>query len=504
MPHLGAHLPLSLPGRVLHAAMGVLLVLGGPGHASAIDPEGTAPAVVLVVNADSPDLTFERLQPALAGALGTPVIAPPAGVEPSASAPPIRGTVTVTWRPSRRELAVTYQDARRGTVSRIVPAPADVEGAIASATELATNLVHNEAEELLGPALAPVVPAPVPAPGPLGLWAESPAGDANEAVIARAPEPAAPRPYARVVASAFFPLATNAASPEVRTRLSLNLLYGHVGQLDGMQVGLGANAVDGTVTGLQLGGGFNVAGATVAGAQTALGANYAAGTLHGIQVAGLFNRHAGGRAVQLSLGVNSAGGPVHGLQVATVNVARDVHGVQVGLVNVARRVTGLQLGLINVADDIEGIPLGLISVTKSGGVHPQVWSSTETLAALGIKLSTRYTYTLLSGAARREERDTLFGPGLAFGMRVPFLPGYFETDLGATFLFGGPLCCPGKREGFGDDVLLGRWRALFGFEVHHRFSLFGGVALTGVTRFYQGEEDVTVDLRPEVFGGVQL
>jgi hypothetical protein len=449
----------------------------------------TAPApLALVVNADSPELDFERLSPALAAAVGVRVV--PEGSEGAAAS---RGTVTVTWRPSRKELAVTYQDRRRGTMSRIVPAPIELDAAVAEAAALAANLVGNEADELLGAELV-TPPPPAPQPAPVNVVAAS---------------VAAPVGFAPVVASAFYPLATNHALPDIRTRLSLNLLYGRVGQLDGAQLGLGANSVDGPVSGVQLAFGFNLADGPVGGAQAALGMNYAAGPVSGFQAAALFNRSGGGRGLQFALGANSTGGTFSGLQAAAVNVAGDVRGVQVGLVNVAHNVRGVQLGLINYADDVEGIPIGLVSVTRSGGVHPVVWSGSESLAAIGLKLSTRYTYTLVSGAVRREDDQNLFGPGLAFGVRIPFLPGYFESDLGASFLVGGRVCCVDAKVGLSDDVLLPRWRSLVGFQAHHRFSVFAGGALTAVTRFYQprpdgSTADATVDLRPELFAGVQL
>jgi hypothetical protein len=483
------------PGRFRPAPLPAMLLAGQ--MATAILGAGTAaadpPAVALVVNADSPQLDFQRLGPELAAAIGGPVV--PATGQAAASA---RGTVTVTWRPSRQELAVTYQDRQRGTLSRIVPAPAELDDVVAEATALAANLVRNEADELLGTPAVP--PAPV-APPP----AHAPPTTASVTVATAA----APVGYAPVVASAFYPLATNHELPDIRTRLSLNLLYGRVGQLDGAQLGLGANSVDGPVSGVQLAFGFNLADGPVGGAQAALGLNYAAGPVSGFQASMLFNRSGGGRGLQFSLGVNSAGGTLSGLQAAAVNVAGDLRGVQVGLVNVARNVRGLQLGLINYADDVEGIPIGIISVTRSGGVHPVVWSGSESLAAVGLKLSTRYTYTLLSGAVRREDDQNLYGPGLAFGVRVPFLPGYFESDLGASFLFGGRVCCVDAKVGLSDDVLLPRWRSLIGFQAHHRFSVFAGAALTAVTRFHQprpdgSTADATVDLRPELFAGVQL
>jgi hypothetical protein len=450
---------------------------GGTARAAA-DPLPLA----LVLRSDSPELTFGRMRESLELALGADVIAGAAEGERPAE---VRGTVTVTWRPTRRELAVTYQDLRRGTVSRVVPAPEDPEQALASATELAANLVRDEAAELLGDTVPPpATPEPV-------------------AVLVAPPPP--PRPYAPAAVSLFYPLATNHGVPELHTRVSVNGFYGRVGQLEGLQIGLGVNAVEGPVTGAQLSTGINLASGEVDGFQTAVfGFNYAEGTVDGFQTAMAFNRSAGGRGLQMSAGLNRTSGPFSGVQAAPINVAGEVRGMQLGLVNVAGRVHGVQLGLINIAEDVEGIPIGLISVTETGGVHPVFWAATDSFAALALKFSTRYTYTMISGAARREDDRNLFGPGLALGVRVPFLPVYFESDLGAHFLFGGPLCCVNARVGLADDLLVARWRALLGWQIHHRFSLFLGAAVAALGRFHEPTDDHTIQIAPELFGGVQL
>jgi hypothetical protein len=450
------------------------------GTARAADPLPLA----LVLRSDSPELSFGRLRESLELALGADVVP---GAADGGNPTEVRGTVTVTWRPTRRELAVTYQDVRRGTVSRVVPAPDDPDQALTSATELAANLVRDEAAELLGETSAPPAPAPV------------------AVLIAPPSPPEPPRPRQPVVASLFYPLATNYAAPDVHTRLSLNGLYGRVGQLDGLQLGLVTNAVDGPVAGAQVGLGINLAGGEVDGIQVAaFGFNYADRAVDGMQAALGLNRSAGGRGLQLSFAINRTAGPFAGLQAAAVNVAEDMRGMQLGLVNVAGRVRGVQLGLINIADDVEGIPIGLISVTRTGGVHPLFWAASDSFAALALKFSTRYTYTLFSGAARREQERNLFGPGLALGVRVPFLPVYFESDLGAHFLFGGPLCCVSARVGLADDLLVARWRALLGWQFHHRFSLFVGAAVAALGRFHEPTDARTIEVAPELFGGVQL
>jgi hypothetical protein len=487
MPPPGPPIALRRCVRLAVAA----IALAGPATGVRADDRPLA----LVVNSDSPELTFGRARASLEEALGAEVVVRP----PEPPAPgQVRGTVTITWRPTRRELAVTYQDERRGTVSRIVQAPEDPEQALASATALAANLVRDEAAELLGDGPPPEPqpgPAPAPRPPPPPIMLVAPA----------AAPPPPPRPYLLAVASLFYPLATNYLLPDVRTRLSVNGLYGKVGQLDGLQVGFGANAVDGPVAGAQLGMGFNVAGGPVDGFQTAiLGFNYAEDTVDGFQASMGLNRSGGGRGLQLTFGLNRTAGPWRGLQAGGLNVAEDVHGMQVGFINVAGRVRGVQLGLINIAEDVEGIPIGLISVTDSGGVHPVFWTGSQSQATLGLKFSTRYTYTLLSGAARREARDLQFGPGLALGFRLPFLPGYFESDLGAHFLFGGPLCCVSAKVGLADDLLLMRWRSLFGYQIHHRFSLFAGASLTALGRFHEPTDARSIQLVPELFGGIQL
>jgi hypothetical protein len=294
-------------------------------------------------------------------------------------------------------------------------------------------------------------------------------------VTARPPASAAARerPFMPVVASLFFPIASNARAPHVRTMLALNAVYGHVGAVDGIQAGT-INQTDDRVTG-----------------------------------------------AQLALLVNEAGS-VGGLQAAPLNLSGDVRGVQFGLVNVARKVHGVQLGLVNVADDVSGVPIGLVSVSKDGGVHPVVWGSTASLVNVGMKFATRYTYTQFSGSWTVEETEPylgagavgaaftvntktpMFGPAFALGFRVPMSRLVFEGDIYAAYLFGGPLSGVSRQIGLHDDMALDSLRAMLAFQVYRRLTLFAGAAATAKTRFYQLTDTVTVKLVPEFFGGVQL
>jgi hypothetical protein len=44
---------------------------------------------------------------------------------------------------------------------------------------------------------------------------------------------------------------------------------------------------------------------------------------------------------------------------------------------------------LNVADDVEGLPIGLVSVSKSGGAHPLVWTSSTADINVGLKFIER-------------------------------------------------------------------------------------------------------------------
>jgi hypothetical protein len=288
------------------------------------------------------------------------------------------------------------------------------------------------------------------------------------------PAPAAPpRGYALATASFFFPLATNGSEPGIRTHLSANLIYGRIGTLDG---------------GLQLG-----------------TANDVTGDVHGGQVGVLFNRAGGDVDGAQIAPVNSARGQVSGTQAGLVNRAGDVRGAQVGLVNVGRNVHGLQLGLVNVSDDIDGIPIGIINVSRTGGIHAVVWTSGTTRLAVGLKFSTRHVYTLFSGATASLDGLHRYGPGLAVGYRLPLRRVVLETDVGGSYLFGGPLTGVSRTQGLQDDLALASWRVLAGLELHRHLTLFGGAALTTRFHFYPAPgQDLSYELGPDLFAGVQL
>lgn len=547
--------------RFFFLALGLAMVaaLGQARPAAAMPEPGPAararPLVLLVVYSDDPRITVDAVRSQLEGE----------GIDAPASAatPPTSGTVTVSYRPSRGELAVTFDAVGKGTVSRIVAAPRPADAARMAAA-LAANLVRNEADDLLGKTKDPE-PPPVPAapPGPPVAAPQAPA--VPRAPIAT-PAPAAP-PTAG--ASVFYPLATNYGEPDRDMHVQFNLFHGLAGNVEGVQTGL-VNIARGRVRGLQMGhlllfgvnvaeqgldgvqigaantsgkdgtgvqigaafnwadhgfmglrvGGFNSAdgsrgfstavvanhsGKESVGLVAAVGGNVVLERADGLHAALGFNfARAGFRGLAVTWGGNLTQGPVEGAEVGALNLAGDTEGAQVGLVNIARKVKGAQVGLVNVADDVDGLPLGVVSVTKSGGVHPTAWASSASLVNIGVRFRTRYTFTMVSASLHLTDGHWVGGPGFTVGARVPLgEKPYFEADVGLTYLNGGALCCA-RSDGRYPDFFHTRLRTTLGYQLFPHLSGFAGVGGLLSTKIVDPRTEAKFAVGPEVFGGVEF
>lgn len=457
--------------------------------------------------------------------------------------------VSVVYAAENRELTVTFADATHGAITRVLQAPDNAAEAPEMAALVALELSRRE---------APFVPEAASASGRPG---EADHGLAGESRVVEVPvitspelaadagttEPPAPKPRQRQLANAafFYPLAVNYDRPDIHTSLDFNLVYGVVGELQGLQLGT-FNDVRGPVQGLQVGllingvedslrgasfaGIFTSAGRVNAGLQAAGLLTVSGGTTDGIQLTGGVNLSRGPlRGAQGALLMNFAGGESKGMQVSLggniakhlrgvqvsplINYAQNVTGMQVGLVNIGKRVTGTQIGLVNIAKDVDGLPIGLVSVSESGGVHVSTWASTTTLASLGLRLATRHTYTLFTLGYDREQGADLFGPGFAMGVRVPVVPKFaVDLDVGGEYLLGTRVCCfedsLEERRAHVRDRSHFRLRAIPTWQVHPHFSVFAGAGAVVTVPFsvYSDfrEVDREVTLGPEVLLGVSI
>jgi hypothetical protein len=417
-------------------------------------------AILLLVHGD--DLPRERVREAIERELGRKVVWHGDNT----------GVVTVTYRKAEGELAVTW-DGEKRTVSRVITARPATDDVIVDAALLAGNLARDEAEELVPPKAPPLTSAEVVPPR------EKKDLDATD-----------------VNFGSFYPLAMNFGRPWVRTRFDFNIIYGRVGQLDGVQIG-GVNIVDrvpgkstGDTNGVQIGYLLNITRGSFAGAQLGAFGNVASNAMDGWQAAPLFNY----------------AGAVRGAQVAAVNVGGDVQGLQIGLVNVGRKVEGSMVGLVNVADDVDGAPIGLASVTKSGGVHPTTWFSTTTFGNVGIRLATKHTYTMpMVNYHYAYDRDFV-GGGFVIGARIPIdEKRYTDIDIGGACLVAPRTKqLPGDAETYNELLFQPKLRAMFGWRFADHFGLFAGVGLLTQIRVEQQGELVTLRVGPDFFAGFEL
>jgi hypothetical protein len=531
-----------------------------PAQGPAAAPQAPAPLVV-VLYSDDATVTAEAMRAQLAKDAGMPTVAP---TDPAAER--ARGTVTVAYRPSRGELAVTF-DGKKSTVSRVVAAPKPAD-AVRVAAALAANLVRNEAEDLLGKGQAPGVAPEPPAtsapkdPAPLPAAPVVPPSERRDAGAEAPLHPTAG-------ASVFYPLATNYGEPDRDMHVQFNLFHGLAGNIEGLQTGL-VNVARGRVRGLQMGhlvvfgvnvaekqldgvqiGVANASGGAATGAQIGAAFNWSDGPFVGLRVGG-FNSGDGSRGFSSSLVANHSGkhseglmlavggnmvleradglhaalafnfarkgfrglaatwganvsqGPLEGAEIGALNLAGDAEGAQVGLVNIAKKVKGAQVGLVNIADDVDGLPLGVVSVTKTGGVHPTTWASTASLVNIGVRFRTRYTFTMVSASMHPTEGHWVVGPGFTVGGRVPLgdKP-YFETDLGLTYLNGGALCCT-RSDGRYPDYFQTRLRTTLGYQFLPHLSAYAGVGGLLLTKIVDPRTEAKFSVGPEVFGGVEF
>jgi hypothetical protein len=238
-------------------------------------------------------------------------------------------------------------------------------------------------------------------------------------------------------------------SDEVTNNLSMNLLWGVSGGVDGMELGGFVNMVKKDVNGMQVAGIGNTVGRNVTGTQFGGVFNYTGGAARGLQAAGLVN--IAGRAeaaqaaglmnwvkgdvagFQASGLFNMAGGNAAALQAAgafnftrgdakvqvggVFNVARDVEiGQFGGLLNVAKEVKGFQVALVNISDTVSGVPIGLINIVKHGYNKFEIYGGEGLHGNLQLKLGANAFYNIFLVGARYPQGDGTYTWGLGYGI----------------------------------------------------------------------------------------
>jgi hypothetical protein len=216
-------------------------------------------------------------------------------------------------------------------------------------------------------------------------------------------------------ASIFYPLSINKTKDD-SANINLSLFYGHIGSVEGVDLGglvsvikkrlkglqiTGAAGITGDYTsGIQISGLFNIAGDELKGAQfTGIG-NIVGEDSSGIQGAGIFNitgndfsglQQGSGifnitgegftgvqgcgifnivgedfKGIQAGGIFNITGGKFNGLQAAGIfNIAGDYfNGLQAAIINITPDLQGIQVGLVNAAETVKGAQVGIVNLSK--------------------------------------------------------------------------------------------------------------------------------------------
>jgi hypothetical protein len=314
------------------------------------------------------------------------------------------------------------------------------------------------------------------------------------------------------------PLGTNGtAAPQIINRLSLNILAGYNGGVDGFELGgflnLSAdyvkgvqiagfgNIVGGNIDAAQIAGFMNIDGGDVSGLQTAGFINIAGGSTDALQIGGFANLSGDFEGVQVS-GFGNIAGETNGVQVAGfgnlaeesegiqvggfMNISHDLKGLQVGgflnaandidgiqtagFLNVAKNVKGVQIaGFLNICDTIDGIAIAPVNIVKNGGYRRfEFWGNETFFMNTSFKIGVKHFYTVYTLGFRPVSND--FNTAVGFGVGTNIALGTDNSiDIEAhTYTV---------NRNFWEHWyynFLNQLRVSFNYQIYEHFSIFAG------------------------------
>jgi hypothetical protein len=275
-------------------------------------------------------------------------------------------------------------------------------------------------------------------------------------------------------------------SAQVTNNISLNILGGYTGGVNGVEVGGLFNINKRNVKYVQVAGLLNINGESMYGAQvaginnTVLGSvngvqtagvsNIVRGQLNGVQVAGIYNHVSNTvKGIQVAGISNFAKEQVNGMQVSGIgNIAyRHMNGVQIGgIFNYAKRLRGVQIGLINIADTSEGYSIGLLNIILKGYHKLAITSNELTNVNASFKTGNKKLYSILMAGYNygNDARIYSFGYGIGNEIKLHNLLS-INPELSAQYLYRGNIF---------DLSLLGKFNLDLHVNFGKHFSIFGG------------------------------
>lgn len=207
------------------------------------------------------------------------------------------------------------------------------------------------------------------------------------------------------------------------------------GNTEGGQIGGAAAITRGDLAGIQIAGAASMTGRDANGIQIAGGASGAKGSLSGIQIAGGAT-FAGGTANGIQIaGGTSIANRLRGLQIAGgANIAGDATGLQIAPINIAKRMRGVQLGVVNITEDSDGtVPIGVINYSKNGPLAVDAWLDTAKISAVAFRHGTKHVHNLWSIGWSPDHEHMMVGAGIGIHRGINAGSSQLGFDLDAMY-----------------------------------------------------------------------
>lgn len=208
-------------------------------------------------------------------------------------------------------------------------------------------------------------------------------------------------------------------SIDYSNRLSLNMIYGVNGGVEGLEMGGVANVNKGNVNGVQLSGAINANSGNAHGLLASGFTNVTLLEAKGVQLAGAANYSGNTEGLMMSGSINWSKS-LDGFQISgAMNVAEDVDGGQLsGLMNIAKTVKGVQIApLLNIADTSD-YSIALINLVKSGEKGLSVTVDETNALMLSFRSGGRVTYGIVGVGYLINDKDGQFALEAGLGAVV--------------------------------------------------------------------------------------
>ncbi len=307
--------------------------------------------------------------------------------------------------------------------------------------------------------------------------------------------------------SFFTPLGTNGINSwNVTNRVSLNIIAGYAGGLNGVEIGGFSNNIKGDMKGIQLVGYSNVVLGNTNGAQISGFSNVTRKYTKGVQVSGYSNVafdsadviqvsgysnviKGSNKGIQISGYSNYAGGYRKGIQISGFSnviksnakviqisgfsniTTKDLNGFQLAsFFNYARKVKGSQIGFINVCDTISnGIPIGFLSFVRHGYRTLEIGGDETLWGQANFKMGVERFYNIFSVGAKMSSDNVIWGWGYGIGTMMHISPKMnANLDIIAYHIH--------QDNYWYDDInMLNKIKLNVSYKLNNMFSVYGGL-----------------------------